>query len=76
MTERLSKIINFLNERFGEIPQCFDTTNTVGDVMDTIYNENNVTIDYCSNWDYIEVFGLDKEEFNILSNLYDIRTIK
>lgn len=76
MTERLKKIIDFLNKEFGEVPQCFDTKNTVGDPMETIYNEDDVRIDYCYRYDYIEVFGLNEEEFNILYNLYETNRYK
>ena len=63
--DRAKKIIEFLKEYFdGERIQMFDTRNTVGDWMTTIYMNHGVTIDYCFSWDYIEIFGLTDEEFN------------
>lgn len=63
--DRAKKIIEFLKEYFdGERIQMFDTRNTVGDWMTTIYMNHGVTIDYCPSWLYIEIFGLTDEEFN------------
>ena len=63
--DRAKKIIEFLKEYFdGERIQMFYTRNTVGDWMYTIYSDDGITIDYCSGWLYIEIFGLTDEEFN------------
>jgi hypothetical protein len=59
------KIIDFLQEYFGgEKIQIFYTRNTAGDDMFTIYDKNNVKIDYCPYWEYIEIFGLNKDDYN------------
>lgn len=65
MTKK-EKVEEFLKEYFNEdeLPiQAFDTRNLVGDSMRTIYNENGITIDYCYDWDYIEIFGLSEKDF-------------
>lgn len=62
---RVERIIEFLSKKFEHI-QTFDTRNVVGDEMETIYEEDGVIIDYCRSWDYIEVFGLTKEEYKSL----------
>lgn len=65
MTKK-EKIKEFLKEYFDEdeLPiQAFDTRNVIGDSMRTIYNENGIIIDYCYDWDYIEIFGLSKKDF-------------
>lgn len=34
--------------------------------MITIYDSNGVVIDYCPDYDYIEIFGLTDDEFAIV----------
>lgn len=59
------EIIDFLTEYFNNTKtQIFYTRNTAGDDMQTIYNKNNVIIDYCPYWEYIEIFGLEKDNYN------------
>lgn len=40
----------------------FFTRNIVGDHMDTIWSDGNVTIDICESYEYFEVFGLSEKE--------------
>lgn len=47
----------------------FDSHNTTGDRMNSIYNKNGLYISICYPYSYFEVFGLSKDEFNEL-NLY------
>lgn len=49
--------------------QIFNTRNVVGDSMKTIYKQNNIQVDYCEDYDYLEIFGLTQKEFNSLVNL-------
>ncbi len=63
---RAEKIIKFLKEYFVSPIQCFYTRNTVGDYMYNIYNEDNVKIDYAPDYNYIEIFGLTKDEYNAI----------
>ena len=62
----MEKLIEFLKKKFPNGIQMFDTRNFVGDQMFTIYNEDGFVVDYCYEYEYIEVFGLSDEEFNIL----------
>lgn len=48
----------------------FNTRNITGDDMETIYNEDGLTIDICYDWSYFEVFGLNSEDFRELSMFY------
>lgn len=59
-------VISFLKKRFQNKIQMFDTRNFVGDHMITIYDSNGVEIDYCPDYDYIEIFGLTDDEFAIV----------
>lgn len=43
--------------------QIFNTRNLVGDYMETIYHRNNIVVDYCPSYNYLEVFGLSDTEF-------------
>ena len=49
----------------------FKTRNTVGDPMETIYSDDEITIDICYGWEYFEVFGLTDAEFKDLRAFYD-----
>ena len=48
----------------------FNSRNIVGDRMKTIYNNNGLVIDICSEYEYLEVFGLSDEEFKELESYY------
>lgn len=65
MTERVQHIIDFFKDNVEEIPAfgIYDSRNTVGDRMFTIYDKENVQIDACYDYGYIEIFGLTPEEF-------------
>ena len=62
----MEKLIEFLKKEFPNGIQMFKTRNLVGDQMCTIYNEDGFVVDYCYGYEYIEVFGLSDEAFNIL----------
>lgn len=62
MTERLKKLIDFLNKAFPDKEQTFFTRNLVGDSMTEIYDYDGITVDLCCYWGYIEVFGLMEKE--------------
>lgn len=63
---KLNKLIEFLKDRFSDGVQAFDTRNIAGDSMVTIYYDGEVVVDYCPYYEYIEIFGLTKEQFEIV----------
>lgn len=63
---RLNKLKKFLKEKFKKRIQAFDTRNTEEDSMETIYNEDGITVDYCYYYEYIEIFGLTDKEYKEL----------
>ena len=66
---RQDNIVDFLNARFPEGIQAFDTPNVVGDPVVEIYDFQGVYINYCEWWGYIDVIGLNKDEWKyILEN--------
>ena len=69
----IKKLIEFLKKKFPNGIQMFDTRNFVCDQMFTIYNEDGVVVDYCYEYEYIEVFGLSDEEFNILDSEINVQ---
>ena len=65
---RVSKLVYFLKTQFPDGIQCFHTMNLVGDTMSEIYDEDGITVDYCYYYDYIEIFGLERDEYNEVIN--------
>lgn len=53
--------------------QFFNSRNTVGDEMETIYEKDGITIDICYNWGYFEVFGMTYKEFIEFKGLFGIK---
>ena len=74
----MDELKRFLQDYKGK--QVFNTRNLVGDRMITIYNKNGIQVDYCEDYDYLEIFGLTQEEFNSLVNIthfgYEIRNME
>jgi len=68
MTERLRKCLDFLQsqDRLGSFYGIYSDQNWIGDPTETIYNADGIIVDACYSWGYIEVFGLDWEEFDEL----------
>lgn len=50
--------------------QIFNTRNTVGDSMRTIYKKDGITIDFCPGWWYLEIFGLNDRDYKTLLNKF------
>lgn len=67
----LEKAKEVIKEHYGQA-DCgiFNTRNIVGDPMETIHNDNGLTIDICYGYAYYEVFGLSDEEFEELYEYY------
>ncbi len=49
----------------------FNCRNTIGDIMNTIYDYDGLTIDICYYYSYFEVFGLSSADFEELKRYYD-----
>ena len=71
---RLEKIKNLIEEKF-ELVSCglFFCRTTLGepDIMENVYNEDGVIVDFCYTWSYVEVIGLTKEEQKELTEFYN-----
>ena len=68
---RIDKVKEVIRENYDDA-QCglFFTRNIVGDKMDTVYEEDGVTVDICYHWAYFEVFGLNEMEKYELDKFY------
>lgn len=65
------ELLRFLQKEFPNGVQTFFTRNVVGDSLYCIYKENDIQVDWCPNWEYIEIFGLKKEEKDFLKRHFD-----
>ena len=67
--EKAKEIIraNYSDARYG----IFDSRNLIGDVMNTIYEGDGLTIDICYCWGYFEVFGLSDADYEELETYYN-----
>lgn len=66
---KIDKLKRFLQENYPN-EQAFNTRNIVGDSMETVYDEDEIIVDYCYYYSYIEIFGLTDEEFEDLIDKY------
>lgn len=66
--EKAKEIIknNIKDAKYG----IFNSRNIIGDAMDNLYEDDELTVDICYNWEYFEVFGLTDLEFNELVGYY------
>lgn len=69
--DKLDKAKKVIKEYIKEA-ECgiYNTRNIAGDSMTTIFDEDGLQIDICYNWEYFEVFGLNREEFQELEKYY------
>lgn len=69
MTQRLEKVLDYIKANYHSGIQVFCSRNTVGDQMETVWSEDDVVIDYCPYYDYLEVLGLTEDEIHALCDL-------
>ena len=48
----------------------FDCRGWSADPMDTLYDDGELKIDICYDWEYFEVFGLSNSDFTELARFY------
>ena len=63
---RIEAVIDFLKNRFPYGIQIFTTRNILGDSIYPTYEEDGISIEYCPNWYYVEIFGLTSNEWQTL----------
>lgn len=69
--EELEKVKKVIKKNYKDA-NCgiFNTRNTVGDGMDSLFKGKYFTIDICYYWAYFEIFGTTNEEFKELEQYY------
>lgn len=72
-TERIEMLRDFILKYDLDGMQTFNTRNIVGDPMETVYADDEIIIDHCWRWGYLEIFGLTNEEYESLADILDIR---
>jgi len=60
---RLDNLKKMLVEKELEGKQVFNTRNILGDPMTNVYNEDEIQVDVCYRYDYVEIFGLTDDEW-------------
>ena len=70
--KRLERAKNVIDEYLREA-RCglFFTRNLVGDYMQTVYEDEEITIEICRGYEYFEVFGLTEIEEKELKKYYE-----
>lgn len=66
---KIDKLKRFLQENYPN-EQAFNTRNIAGDSMERVYDKDEIIVDYCYYYSYIEIFGLTDEEFEDLIDDY------
>lgn len=69
---RLDKAKNLIEMHLKKA-KCglYDSRNTEGDEMATVYKDRELQIDICYFYEYFEVFGLSNSEFRELKLYYN-----
>ena len=69
---RLEKAKEIITEFYSSANYgIFNCRNIAGDHMETIYEDEDLTIDICYHYAYFEVFGLTDKEFEELEEYYE-----
>lgn len=69
---KLEKAKEIIKEHYKEGNYgIFNSRNVLEDWMTNIYDDGDLTIDICYEWNYFEVFGLSDEEFDELAKYYN-----
>lgn len=70
--DRVQAIKEFIREMNLRQKQTFNCRNWVGDPVSLIYNDNDVKIYFCYDYNYLEIIGLTAEEFKRLHDVLRI----
>ena len=66
MSDRIIRVKQFLTTKFPKGIQVFNSRNLVGDYMENIYKADSIVIDWSEHWNYIEIFGVNSEEYQYI----------
>ena len=62
----LNEIISLLKRNFPERIQMFSNRGIFHDEKLTIYQKDGVIVDWCPYYEYVEILGLPKRDFEII----------
>ena len=73
MSERKLDIAKRIIKEYYDAACCgiYASRNIVGDPMNSIYDDGELSIDICYHWSYFEVFGLSNDDFTELKKFYN-----
>ena len=73
MSERKLDIAKRIIKEHYDEARCgiYASRNIIGDPMNSIYDDGELSIDICYHWSYFEVFGLPNDDFTELQKFYD-----
>lgn len=63
---RFQRLVEFLRKSDFLGMQVFDSESLVGDYRDLVYDEDGIEVKVCYYYEYIEILGISKNEFNQL----------
>ena len=63
---RFQRLVEFLRKSDFLGMQVFDSESLVGDCRDLVYDEDGIEVYVCYYYEYVEILGLSKDEFNQL----------
>lgn len=71
---RVTSLIRFIRRKVdcGYYRQIFHTRNITGDEMELVYDENGIELYQCPGYGYLEVFGLNEEQFKMVEEQLEI----
>lgn len=69
--ETLEKLRSFILNGFKGT-QTFDRPGDSSDILIPVFIEENVTVQYCPTWEYLEIYGLTDEEYQSFSYILNI----
>ena len=73
---RVESLVKFIKDNSFSGLQTFNTCNIFGDSLITVYEQDGITLNYCNDYGYLEIFFdddcfLDEEEESELRKVLD-----
>ena len=67
--KELKKLKYFLSLNYPEV-KAYNLPIERDSYMQLVYDDDNITVYYCKNWNYLEIYGLTQEEYASLITKY------
>jgi len=71
---QVNSVIRFIRRKVDVLyyRQIFHTQNILGDRTELIYDENGIELYRCPGYGYLEIFGLNEEQFKMVEEQLEI----